>query len=137
MRASAFLLALVLAGCARSPSTSHVWGKVSYDGKPIAAGTIELIPIEGTVGPSVGGVITDGAYDIPAKVGPVVDGVYRVELRAVRETGKPAPKHPSGKGIPEREPIFPPEYNIHSKLRVTISPTPTENQRDFHLARAE
>jgi hypothetical protein len=131
----AALLVTMLLGCARGPSTAEVWGDVSFEGEAIAEGTIEFIPIEGTAGPSVGSVIRAGAYRVPAEIGPVVGGVYRVELRAVRETGRPAPKHPSGKGIPERALIFPPEYNINSRLRVKISASHAENRHDFHVTR--
>jgi hypothetical protein len=135
IRGARVVLVLAIVGCAQGPPTAHVWGKVSFEGAAITEGTIEFIPIEGTSGPTVGAVIANGAYDIPAKSGPLIDGVYRVELRAVRETGRPAPKHPSGKGIPERESIFPPEYSTNSTLRVKISATPTENQHDFLLTR--
>ena len=130
-----WLLTFALAGC-NAPSTMRVWGEVSYEGARVEGGNIELLPIEGTTGPNVGGVIKDGAYEILAERGPLADGVYRVELRAYRETGRAptAPKFP-GKELPEREAIFPPEYNTRSTLRVKISPKASENRFDFHLTR--
>jgi hypothetical protein len=134
---SLIVVTLLLMGC-NAPATMHVWGDVSLDGKPVEASNIELLPIEGTSGPNVGGVIKDGAYDIPAERGPLADGTYRVELRAYRETGR-APTTPRfpGKELPEREAVFPPEYNTRSTLRVKISPKASENRFDFNVVKAK
>jgi hypothetical protein len=125
-------LALVLAGCSRSP-TRRVSGEVSYEGVPIADGTIELIPIEGTGGPSVGGNITEGAYDVPADKGPLADGTYRVKLWAVRDTGRYPPGPRYAKSMTIREDIIPQEYNIQSKLQVKVNADSDKNRFDFHL----
>ena len=129
------LFALFLAGC-NAPATMRVWGDVSCDGARVEGGNIEFLPIEGTTGPNVGGVIRDGAYEIPAERGPLADGVYRVELRAYRETGRAptAPRFP-GKELPEREAIFPPEYNTRSTLRAKISLRASENRLDFNVGK--
>jgi hypothetical protein len=55
-----------------------IWGEVTYDGKPLETGTIELIPIDGTPGPSTGGAITNGQYDVPQNIGPRTGGTYQV-----------------------------------------------------------
>jgi len=125
-------LTLLLAGCSKSP-TRRVTGEVSYKGEPITSGTIEFIPVEGTGGPTVGANITEGAYDVPAAKGPLADGTYRVKLWCVRDTGKfaPGPRYPKSTTI--REDIFPPEYNIESKLQVKIDPNANPNRIDFHL----
>jgi hypothetical protein len=125
-------LALLPAGCSRSP-TRRVLGEVSYKGVPIKDGTIELIPIEGTAGPTVGGSITEGAYDVPAAKGPLAAGTYRVKLWAMRDTGKFPPGPRYAKSTTVRESIFPPEYNIDSKLQVKIDPNADPNRFDFHL----
>ena len=126
-------LALVLAGCSKSP-TRRVSGEVSYEGVPIQDGTIELIPIEGTGGPSVGGNITEGAYDVPADKGPLADGTYRVKLWAVRDTGRYPPGPRYTKSMTIREDIIPEEYNTRSKLEVKINANADPNRFDFHLA---
>jgi hypothetical protein len=110
-----------------------VSGEVSYKGVPTKEGVIEFIPIEGTGGPSVGAPIKEGAYDIPAAKGPLADGTYRVQLRAVRDTGKFPPGPRYTKSMTIHEDIFPEEYNFKSKLRVKIDPNANPNRLDFRL----
>lgn len=126
------LAALLLAGCSGSPNR-RVWGEVSYEGAPIQDGAIELIPIDGTGGPSVGGAITEGKYDVPAVKGPLAEGIYRVELRAVRDTGRFPPGPRFAKSMTERESIIPPDYNIHSTLRMKVNANADANRFDYHL----
>jgi hypothetical protein len=126
------VLVLVLPGCSRSP-TRRVSGEVSYKGEKIQDGSIELIPIEGTGGPSVGAPIKDGAYDIPAAKGPLADGTYTVKLVAMHNTGKFAPGRRYPKQGPMMEAIIPVEYNYKSKLKVKIDPNANPNRLDFHL----
>jgi len=125
-------LMLLLSGCSKSP-TRRVTGEVSYKGEPIQSGTIELIPIEGTEGPTVGGSITEGAYDVPAAKGPLATGTYRVKLWAMKDTGKfpPGPRYPKSTTV--RKSIIPEEYNIESTLQVKIDPNANPNRVDFHL----
>ena len=40
---------------------------MTLDGQPIDEGVIQFLPVEGTVGPETGGVISKGQYDIPRK----------------------------------------------------------------------
>jgi hypothetical protein len=128
------LIACLIAGCGSAASTMRVWGDVSYENLATKDGNIEFIPIEGTPGPNVGGVIKDGSYEIPAEKGPLREGVYRVEIKAFVDTGVVS-AGPRGKNLPQRKPIFPPEYNIRSTLRVQISARAADNQFDFHLAK--
>ena len=127
-------LALVAAGCSTGPRHMRVWGTVTYQGEKVTQGRIEFVPADGTDGPTTGGVITDGSYDVPREVGPRAGGVYRVELRASRNTGKtePDPKNP-GARIPVYAPLFPPQYNTGSVLKVTVADDADKNRFDFHL----
>jgi hypothetical protein len=130
------LVAVLLAatvGCRTSPRT-RVWGEVSFDGRPVAKGTIEFIPAEGTGGTSAGGAIEDGSYDIPAKQGPLTGGTYRVEITALAKTGRTRPNvfDPNGPLLDDYKCYIPACYNSKSVLKVTLS-APKENKHDFRL----
>jgi hypothetical protein len=127
-----FLLAVVLAlGCGRK-ANMRVWGTVSYDGEPIENGTILFVPIDETPGPSTGGNITEGGYDVPSAGGPLVHGVYRVEINASKPTGKILFAERYG-SFPEYVSLVPPQYNTRSTLKVAISDQEKANNIDFPL----
>jgi len=109
------LALLVLAGC--SGRKAEVLGTVTLNGEPIAEGSINFIPIEGTTGPGAGAVIRDGQYHITPDKG-VTPGKNRVEIRAFRTTGRQVRDlaGPGGGVRQERVPAFPPEYNDQSTL---------------------
>jgi hypothetical protein len=129
-------LGLLLAGCSRLP-TRGVVGDVSYNGSPITDGSIEFIPVEGTTGPSVGAPITDGKYVVPVEKGPMANGTYKVELRAVKDTGKFPPGPRYAKSMTIREDIIPAEYNSGSKVKKKIDPNTNPNRIDFHLGKSD
>ncbi|MCE9561094.1 MAG: hypothetical protein K8U57_03470 [Planctomycetes bacterium] len=129
------LLLATLAGCSSGPTPMRVWGNVTFDGKPLPEGTIAFVPIAPHTGPSTGGAITNGRYDVPANVGPLSGGQYRVEITATRPSGKQVPNtigFGGGMiGVPEM--YIPTAYNVASKLQATISRNANENQFDFAL----
>ena len=51
------VLLVFAAGCGRNTGKVSIGGDVSYDGQPVATGTIIFTPVEGTQGPSTGGGI--------------------------------------------------------------------------------
>ena len=69
---------------------AEVRGEVKVDGAPLGEGSIDFFPAEGTVGPTAGGVIANGKYDIPRRKGPAV-GRNRVEIHCVKKTGRMVP----------------------------------------------
>ncbi len=140
MRNSPIVIALALllaTGCGSKSTNMRVWGEVSYDGQPIELGQILLNPIDSTSGPSTGGAIEQGKYDLPSTKGPRAGGTYRVEITALGSNETTYVPNASGQGLPTtvREQFIPPEYNRQSTLRITVSPNETENQRDFALTR--
>src|SRR5262249_27420377 len=84
---------LCLAGC--FGNKAEVSGTVKLDGVPIKEGSINFIPVEGTLGPGAGAVIEDGKYHIAASKGVTV-GKNRVEIRAFKNTGRKV-QDPTGK----------------------------------------
>ena len=102
------LIGMVLStGCdATRVGRNSVSGTVTFDDKPVVEGTISFIPIGETTGPLIGGNITDGRYQIPASDGPVA-GSYRVELSALRETGKKVPDISGKLTLGEKESYLP------------------------------
>jgi hypothetical protein len=132
MRLMAICLAVV-SGCQRGdPSRGAVSGRVTLDGQPVVQGSILFSPIDGTRGAATGGEIKDGQYRLAAAAGPAV-GKNRVEVHAVRKTGKMIPKGLGGTGkmIEEQVEGVAPKFNIESKLQVEI--TPGENTADFNV----
>jgi hypothetical protein len=114
---SAFGL-LCFLGCADSgPLTAEVSGTVRLDGRLIEEGSIQFIPVEGSKGPSAGGIIKDGEYHIPRDKGVTV-GTNRVELRAFKTAGRKIqdPTAPPGIKTNVRVQAFPPEFNDRSTV---------------------
>src|SRR6478672_8905937 len=78
-------ICLVIATCfgcgKKGPQRAAASGHVTLDGQPIDQGVIQFLPVEGTIGPETGGVISKGQYDILKQRGPIV-GKSRIELRA-------------------------------------------------------
>jgi hypothetical protein len=121
------------AGCNRhGANRGIVSGKVTLDGQPLEQGTIQFTPIEGTKGVPTGGSITSGRYRLADAAAPTV-GCNRVEVRAMRPTGKKVPKPfaPPGETIDELVAAVPPKYNSQSTLKIEVKPG--ENTADFDI----
>jgi hypothetical protein len=105
-----------LLGCS-GDNRSEVSGTVKLNGKPVAEGAINFIPVEGNKGAGTGATITDGKYHIPRSAG-VAAGKNRVELRAFRNTGRKVqdPTGTPGTLADERVMAFPPQFNDQSTL---------------------
>lgn len=119
-------------GCGDRDGGMRVWGEVTYDSRPVPEGTILLMPGPGQDAPTAGGLIRDGRYDMPAKKGPRAGVTYRVSIDGLEKTGKKM-KTPMGTEEDEKKEFIPPEYNVRSTLQITVSMTPSENQKDFIL----
>jgi len=128
-----FLVIATCFGCGKKgPQRAAVSGHVTLDGQPINEGVIQFLPVEGTVGPETGGIITNGQYDIPHDHGPIV-GKSRIELRASKKTGGKI-QDPTGRpGVltDEYKEMFPPGSNTNSSLVREIKDEP--NKLDFDI----
>ncbi|NBO91220.1 MAG: hypothetical protein EBV06_02720 [Planctomycetia bacterium] len=111
---SGFILTGLL-GCGGAASY-QVEGVVTLDNTALAEGDIMFIPVDKKSGPE-GGKIKEGKYSLKAPAGDM-----RVEVRAVRATGKTTPSAagPGAPGDPVYESIIPERYNTNSELKASV-----------------
>lgn len=128
--ASLFLICFF--GCGSS-STVPVSGQVTFDGKPIENGEIVFTPVEGTAGPTTGGSITNGKYEVPGEKGLLIGGKYRVEINGFANTGRKIEAAP-GYFVDAADNFIPASYNSESTLQVTISADSPDSRNDFALS---
>jgi len=118
-RALALLIGLLVPlGCSSGDGLerAQVRGEVQVDGQPLEEGSINFFPAGDAEGPSAGGVIAQGKYDISQESGPVV-GKNRVEIRGVKKTGRMVPNHMApGTMREELVEALPPDVNVKSKM---------------------
>ena len=114
-----------------------VSGTVSYDGQPVAQGTIRFAPLKGQPVPMSAAHIKDGKYNADSKGGVAV-GEYRVEIEAFHK-GKPTnPNRPLPPGV-ERSSTgwiqyMPPKYGTESELTFTVESGARGITKDFDLS---
>jgi hypothetical protein len=102
---------LAVAGCSRSEFI-EITGKVAWNGQPIDVGEIVFAPTNKSVAPTAGR-IRGGAYKLLTK-----PGKMRVEIQAVRKTGKRDPRE----GFEITELYIPRRYNDASELVAEVTP---------------
>jgi hypothetical protein len=128
--ASAAFLALAALGCGSGgPERFGLGGQVIFDGQPIPEGDIAFRPAAGTKGPSVAGLIVNGAYSIPADKGPVA-GSYAVTITAERKTGRQVKTELVGDAMGDvYEQYVPERYNARTELKADV----TESRDDLNF----
>ncbi len=109
---------LLLTGCGQNSNRKSLEGVVTLDGQPLMEGSIRLIPMQGTGGPTAGGEINDGKFSITSK-GTFV-GKFRVEITANRKTGQKK-QGPFGNMVDDYEQYIPDRYNQQSKLEAEVT----------------
>lgn len=110
---------LILIGCSQT-ARRGLEGTVTFDGKPLEAGSIAFMPQPGTKSPTVGGAITQGQFSIEPARG-AIPGTFRVEITATRSTGRTLADPRFGKPIDETVQFIPAQYNVDSRLTATVS----------------
>lgn len=106
------------------PRRGAVQGFVSFDGAPLETGVVVMLPAGDTRGPTAGSAVSNGSFSIPAVSGPVV-GRYRVEVKALRKTGRQVRALVPVGGRKEREEaeqFIPAKYNKDSEIEIEIKP---------------
>jgi len=133
---------VLMAGCGRGSKFRRLplAGSVTFAGEPVEDGLIEFIPVDATPGPSFGGVVKAGRYDVPAAQGGYEGGTYRVQINGCRASGKTSTVNtqvfrPDGEKIevPVVENFIPTKYNVQSTLRATITREASAAGIDFAL----
>lgn len=109
------------AGCSRSEFV-EVTGSVTWQGEPVQIGEIIFSPLNKSVAPA-GGRIRDGAYKLVARPGKV-----RVQIQAVRKTGKRDPRE----GFEITELYIPRRFNDDSELEAEVT-ADGDNRFEFEL----
>jgi hypothetical protein len=102
---------VIVSGCAPVSDDVEVTGKVTWEGVPLESASIVLVPVDSHIAP-IGGKILNGEFKIRVKPGKV-----RVEIEAVRETGKRDPVNNSALG----EMFIPERYNRKSELKADVT----------------
>jgi hypothetical protein len=119
MAVSWILLVLTISGCGFDAGRQGLQGTVTLDGKPLPQGTIRFIPTGGTGGPSAGGEVTDGEFEIESSKG-VLPGSFRVEITASRKTGRKVRDRATGEMTEMFAQHLPPRYNVNSELTAEV-----------------
>lgn len=110
------LMMLLAAGCSQSEFVP-VTGTVTWNGAPLTDGEVIFTP-EDTHTPPGAGKLKDGAFEFLSKPGKV-----RVEVQAVRKTGKRHPIH----GFELTELYIPARYNTETELTAEVTPGGANN----------
>jgi hypothetical protein len=124
---------LFAAGCGkRRANQGAVGGAVELDGNPLMQGSILFAPIEGARGTITGGKIENGHYQL-SDAASVSVGWNRVEIRAMRKTGRMVPKPFArhGEMIDDQTEAIPKQFNSESTLKVEVKPG--DNVADFRV----
>jgi hypothetical protein len=103
-----------------------VSGAITVDGKPLAAGTMTLVPDGGQLGPQPCEV-KDGRY-----TGRAFAGRHKVEVRANRKLGRKIPSETPGVLFEPEVNYLPARYNDATTLTLTVEAKP-DNAADFAL----
>ena len=117
------ILFVMFVGCGSDDGRATVRGSVTFDGVPLDAGVIALVPEPGSSGLAAGGVIESGSYSI-ASDGPL-PGKYMVQITASRKTGQM---------VEQTEQYIPAKYYKNTELIVEIESG--SNRCDFELSSA-
>lgn len=117
-------MAVLVCGCGEGGDglkREAVSGKVTFNGKPLAQGTIQFLPTHGDQNAAAWGPIVDGAYSIGAAEGPAA-GDYSVSITSAPSSpGGAATGTPPGDDSGQIDPhAIPEQYNIRTTLNATV-----------------
>ncbi|MBN1394170.1 MAG: hypothetical protein JW959_04035 [Pirellulales bacterium] len=140
LASAAFAAALAMfSGCGPDrPTTAPVGGKITYQGKPVAEGTIIFYPKHGRL--AIGKIGPDGAYRLTTFTSNdgAAPGLYVVTIEAKQVSGGYQPKSledelKKGFGAPTIIWLAPQIYAERETSTLTAEVKPGENTIDFDL----
>lgn len=122
-------LLLLAVGCGKTDPLNRqaVSGKITLNGEPLKAGTIEFAPVEN--GTSSGASISQGEYSIPQPKGLPV-GEYIVRISATNAEEQPIEVPGESNKIAKE--LIPNTYNTKSTLRFRVEDN-TDNVFDLNV----
>ena len=88
---------------------------LALEPSPLPTGKISFTPLAGTASPTAGATITDGKFTIESEKG-LKAGKFRVEIKAMRASGKAVFDDLSGGKVEKQEQYIPARYNSNSEL---------------------
>lgn len=126
------VLAMMFAtGCGPGNASGRlaISGTVTFQGKPLDQGTIQIISLDPGKQAISGGMIKDGKFSIAADKG-LAPGKYRVRISSPEEGSGATPAMP-GDPAPVAKERIPPEYSgPESKLEIEVT---KGGKNDFNL----
>jgi hypothetical protein len=122
-------LILGLPGCGDS-NRGDLSGEVTLDGSPVESGAILLVPLDATGGTLTGGAIDNGKFSLTGKQAPAV-GLYRVEIRASRKTGRLVQKAMGAPGERAEETAEGVAARFNSASELTVEIKRGVNEKNF------
>ncbi len=142
------LFALAVAGCGEDDGLGRrypITGKVTYQGKPVASGTVNFVP-ESPEGRGATGTIHDGAYDDVTTLTTgdgILPGKYKVTIVAREDVDLSAAETEQPGGAPDQvtvariaakaKPLVPPKYSAPQTTDLAVEVTPDQRNFDFEL----
>jgi hypothetical protein len=119
---------LALGGCGTQDLREAISGRVTFDGQPLAHGSLRFEPLDTRLGQAAGAVITQGQFQVDSSQG-LTPGAYRVAVSSPRVEPTAAPSMDNSGPVEER---IPARYNANSELKINVESGGT-NQFQFDL----
>lgn len=111
-------------------------GNVTVNGAKAESGRVFLVPVEGAKGPRVAAQISDGVYTFNSDGG-LAPGKYRVELEALRKTGRKTKARLVGgemAEVDETEQLAPVAYRGEESPLLVDVPGPAAGKIDITIS---
>jgi hypothetical protein len=126
---------LLALGCGKGGLPSKVvFGTVTIGGQKVEGGQVRFVPVEGTPGSANAAAIVDGQYRIEGRGGVTV-GKHRVEVTAMKKTGRKVRRHNGFEMamVDEEVRVSPPQYAGEQSPMVKEVTADSDGQFDIEI----